>query len=330
MQQTPQNAAIFLRPLAQYLTLKGLDPEPLFARHGLDVAEINVPDHRVSSDATQALLNEAQSLLDEPALGISLARHSEYSSFGGLGVALAAGGDVRAVLTRITRYHALISDAVTSELSETPQQLTITFARRGEHEPHPQAVLFVMASIVRMLRFRIDRQCNPVLVACPIAEEACTTAMARYFRCSVQHSDDFRLGFLPDVSGTRLDASDPEMAAMLEATLSERLASQSGTPLSVRLALWLESRLPEGEPSLTEAAGAFCMSGRSLQRRLKEEQLSFQKLVDNTRRALVERHLHTPGMTMTQLAFLLGFSDVSSFSRAFKRWFGVSPSRYQG
>lgn len=326
---TPRNAAILLRPLAHYLSACGQDPVPVFARHGLDVDQIHVPELRVSAPATHGVLTEAEQLLGEPALGISLARHSEYSAFGGLGVALAAGGDVRGVLARITRFHGLISDAVISRLHEGERDLTIEFARRGSHEPHPQAILFVMASIVRMLRFRIDRQLNPVAVSAPDLGAACNAAMRRYFRCAITESAEFRLGFDAGASTAQLDASDPEMAAMLEATLSQRLAAEAATPLSVRLAVWLETRLQEGEPSLAEAAEQYHLSPRSLQRRLQQEQLSFQQVLDNTRRALVERHLRTPGMTVTQLAFLLGFSDTSSFSRAFRKWYGVSPSRYR-
>jgi AraC-like DNA-binding protein len=69
------------------------------------------------------------------------------------------------------------------------------------------------------------------------------------------------------------------------------------------------------------------MSVRSLQRRLKEENLTWQQLIEQTRRVLVERHLRQPGMSITQLAFLLGFADVSSFSRAFRKWYGASPSQ---
>ena len=94
-------------------------------------------------------------------------------------------------------------------------------------------------------------------------------------------------------------------------------------------ALWLESRLPEGEPSLREAAAIFHVSERSLQRKLRAEGVTFQAVIEDTRRVLVERHMMAPGMTITQLTFLLGFSDVSSFSRAFRKWYGVAPSRYR-
>jgi AraC-like DNA-binding protein len=126
-----------------------------------------------------------------------------------------------------------------------------------------------------------------------------------------------------------LHSSEPQLAAMMEASLNERLAEQERGSLLIQLSLWLEGRLPEGEPSLGDAAERFHMSVRSLQRRLSDEGMTWKQLLENTRRTLVERHLHQPGMTVTQLAFLLGFSDVSAFSRAFKKWYGVAPSQFR-
>lgn len=316
-------------PLARYLERQGIAAGTLLEKHGIEAARLTDPEYRVSSSRTQAVLEEAERLLDEPSLGISMARHTEYAAFGGLGIALAAGGSVRAVLARITRFHALMSDVVVSRLHEDGDRLGISFDRRGEHEPHPQAMIFVMASIVRMLRFRIDRQLNPCAVSVPEMSAASRAGLERYFRCAVEQGNDYRLSFHREASANPLDASDPEMAALLENTLSRRLAEQDRVPLAMRLALWLENRLPEGEPALKEAAAAFHLSARSLQRKLRAEGVTFQAVIEDTRRALVERHLMAPGMTITQLTFLLGFSDTSSFSRAFRKWYGVAPSHYR-
>ncbi len=71
------------------------------------------------------------------------------------------------------------------------------------------------------------------------------------------------------------------------------------------------------------------MSRRTLQRKLAEADLTYQKLVDDTRRDLAMRHLEDPRHTITDVTFLLGFSQQSAFTRAFKRWTGMSPSEYR-
>jgi AraC-like DNA-binding protein len=320
-------AAMFLSPLAPMLRRTGHDPATVFARHGIALPDTMNPEAKVSVQDTAALLTECEALLDDPSLGINMARHAEYSTFGALGLALAAGGDLRSVLHRIVRFHRLISDAVRTDLTDDSDRLGLHLIAVDGPPPNPQALLFVLAIIQRMVRIRLPALGDPVEVITPPIPAAMTAAMQRYFRCPVKQSDHFALFFHREASQIQLAASDPQLAAMLDATLAQRLADAERGSLATRLSLWIEERLPEGEPTLSEAASRLNMSMRSLQRRLKDENLTWQQLIENTRRVLAERHLRQPGMSITQLAFLLGFSDVSSFSRAFRKWYGASPSQ---
>lgn len=328
--QTQQTAGIFLRPLVQMLRHHGVDTDSLLRDYQVDPASVADPETRIDAQSTSRLLDHAEQLLGDPSLGISMARHSEYSTFGGLGLALAAGGSLRSVLNRIVRFHRLISDVVVSSLSEDAHSLTLHLRPANDaHAPHPQALLFVLASIMGMLRYRIRRDLNPVEVTTPPVNDVFCRALSRYFRAPARQCDHFSLRFDRQAADALLEASDPQLAAMLDATLTQRLAEVERGSLAMQLSIWLEERLPEGEPPLAEAAERFHVSARSLQRRLRDEDLTWQQLLEKTRRLLVERHLRAPNMSITQLAFLLGFSDVSSFSRAFKKWYGVSPKQYR-
>src|SRR5262249_13615776 len=88
-------------------------------------------------------------------------------------------------------------------------------------------------------------------------------------------------------------------------------------------------RLPDGEPRRDQVADELHMSERTLQRRLEEEETSFVQLLDDTRRGLAAEYLGRLHLSLAQAAYLLGFADQSSFSRACKRWFEVSPGQYR-
>jgi len=325
----PTTATTYLRPLQRLLQQRGIDAAALFRQHGIDAALMSQADARVPVAVTRDLMAAAQQLTGEKALGLALVRHTEYSTFGGLGLTLAAGGSIRSVLERIGRYHSLISDAVALRIREEGERLVLLIDERSEPPPHPQSILFLIATVVGLGRLRLGGSGAPQRIVLKGVDDDCLDDARRFFRCDVQCGDVYRIELAAREADRVLDGSDPEMAAMLEQTLKARLSTEERA-LSVQLALWLEARLPDGEPALGVAAKAFAMSERSLQRRLGEEGVSWSKLLDNTRRALAERHLHTPGMSLTQLAFLLGFSDVSSFSRAFRKWFGVPASQLRG
>ncbi|MEO1019238.1 MAG: AraC family transcriptional regulator [Pseudomonadota bacterium] len=90
----------------------------------------------------------------------------------------------------------------------------------------------------------------------------------------------------------------------------------------------IASRLQSGQTSIDDVARELGMSSRTLARRLKENGISYRELLNQLRRQLALRYLNDGRHTQAQIAYLLGFTDVSAFSHAFKRWTGSSPSRY--
>ena len=99
--------------------------------------------------------------------------------------------------------------------------------------------------------------------------------------------------------------------------------------LDARLRAAICEAMRAGELSLERVATRLGTPARTLQRRLKTEGTSFATMVDALRRDLAERYLRDRRVTIQETAFLLGFSDVSAFHRAFVRWTGETPKRFQ-
>jgi AraC-like DNA-binding protein len=91
----------------------------------------------------------------------------------------------------------------------------------------------------------------------------------------------------------------------------------------------LIERLPDGNIGEEEIASALNLSLRSLQRKLKAQDVSFKQLLDDTRRDLGLQYVRNPHHSLIEIAFLLGFAEPGNFTRAFKRWYGMSPSKYR-
>lgn len=318
----------YLRPLLRLLREREVDVPALLARHGLDAGQLSRPDARVPVQITCDMLDEAQQLTGDLQLWRSMLHYAEYSTFGGLGLVLAAGGSLRSVLRRIMRFHGVISDAIVMQMHEREDYLLLSIEACSAPVPHPQSMLFLLGVIVALGRLRLSGSLQLQQIELQQVDADTLRQAQRFFRCPVINSARWCIHLSATDADQMLDDSDVEMAAMLEQTLTARLAETHGA-LPVRLALWLEQHFPEGEPTLADAARALHLSQRSLQRRLQAENRCWSGLVEETRKSLVERHLRTPGMSLTQLAFLLGFADVSSFSRAFRKWYGVSASEYR-
>jgi AraC-like DNA-binding protein len=101
----------------------------------------------------------------------------------------------------------------------------------------------------------------------------------------------------------------------------------SGAALEVRRAL--VSRVAGGDTRITAVARALARSARSLQRQLAAEGVSYQQLVDLTRKDAAERYLADSSLPIGEVAYLLGYSEAAAFHRAFKRWNGVTPAAFR-
>ena len=126
-----------------------------------------------------------------------------------------------------------------------------------------------------------------------------------------------------------LPTSNPLLAELHERFAGDYLRQFDHAQTSYRVREVIIRRLPDGEPRRDEVAGELCMSERTLQRRLETEATSFVQLLDDTRRELAEQYLGRLNLSLAQAAYLLGFADQSSFFRACRRWFELSPGQYR-
>lgn len=158
-----------------------------------------------------------------------------------------------------------------------------------------------------------------------------TTAHERHFGCRVHFGSD-RDALL--VSKNTLAGpnrlGDAAIAQFFNAHLEETLAKfDDDKSLDQRVRIQVSQALSAGVPTISEIAERLGMSGRTLQRRLSDRGASFQSLVDEARRQLAERLLGQTSYALTEIAFLTGFSEQSTFTRAFKRWSGQTPRSFR-
>lgn len=121
---------------------------------------------------------------------------------------------------------------------------------------------------------------------------------------------------------------DPMLLLLLRETLRRLNRKTSDQNIAERTAAQIRIQLTQGEPDLEEIARNLGVSRETLQRHLRSEGSNFTQLIDNVRRALAANYLKERHLSVTEMALLLGYSEISAFSRAFRRWFGVSPRQW--
>jgi AraC-like DNA-binding protein len=328
---TPTSLATLGQIVAGVFEMSGLDAQALFKRHGIDPALLSDPNARIPTSTWDALTLDAASQIPDPAFGLLASRCWHPSNLGALGYAWLTSSTLRTGLGRVVRYWRLLGESSTTHLEESSDGLTVVLARQSLN-PVSSAIAadFILSLLVDMCRMNAGASLRPLSVNLLRKRPKDSQVYRRHFGCAVHFSAEEESFTLSRKDVDRpLPTSNRQLAATLDQILAEQLAHLDKKDVVARCQAHLLDQLSSGEISEDGMAEELHMSRRTLQRKLAEADLTYQKLVDDTRRDLAMRHLEDPRHSITDVTFLLGFSQQSAFTRAFKRWTGVSPSEYR-
>lgn len=327
----PTSLASWTRALRKQLDVLGLDSAALCVQAGLDPQLMDDPNARYPLSATTRLWELAVQASGDPAIGLRVSRYVSPTTFHALGYALVASASLREVFERIVRYHQVVSDALSLELSREGERYHFRLQQpAGTSAPAFEAIDAFAAIYVRTCRNRLGREYAPLAVYLRRPEPADPKPWHTVFRAPVFFAaDEDRLEFAAQDFDSHLDDANPELAEHNETVLKRTLAQLRPLTWERKVRSAIEAQLPDGEPSAERIAQALHLSLRSLQRHLADEGCRFDALLNECRENLALLHLRDPGCSLAQISHLLGFADTSSFNRAFKRWTGLTPGQFR-
>ncbi|HXW24596.1 MAG TPA: AraC family transcriptional regulator [Xanthobacteraceae bacterium] len=324
-------AAVWVKGIAEMLSAEGLDSRTLLAAAGIDPAALDAPGARVQTEKVSRLWELATEQSGNPAIGVAQPHVVRPASFDVVGYAMMSCADLRTAFDRLIRYLLILSDAFTMAMSEERTGYRVTFVLLGGERPVPrQRIEFIVVTLIGFCRWISGREVVPLAIELPYPAPADPAPYRAALRCPVAFDAPRNsLLFARADMTAPLPASNPQLAELHERFAGEYLKQFDHAQTSYRARQVIVRRLPDGEPRRDEVAGELHMSERTLQRRLEQEETSYVQLLDGTRRELAEQYLGRLHLSLAQAAYLLGFSDQSSFFRACKRWFDVSPGQYR-
>jgi AraC-like DNA-binding protein len=303
-------------------------------RRGIDAAELAamvgpreglVGDARVAIEATFRIFELAMSHTRDPAFPIHVARSVALEDYSVLGFASMTSPNAEIVLERMARFGHLISDSGAWITKRSASVLELSWRRAGKRTlGHRAANECAVAEIAGGLRGGFGAAASPLRIHFRHPAPRDTRAHEAHFGAPIEWEStreglDLPLSFL---AARPLGGGDNPALSRYFETVLERRAEAAATVTDRVRALLLEG-LSSGPPAAAHVASQLGMSERSLRRALSVEQTTYRALLDDLRREAA-RDLLESKRSVTETAFLLGFSETSALSRAFRRWHGAS------
>ncbi|ATB39744.1 AraC family transcriptional regulator [Cystobacter fuscus] len=316
-----------VRHLVEGAERAGLDVRPLLA--GLDIPEAALTDldGRVPLERYVALWKAASAHATSAPLGLVVGREHRPEYGGVLMYLLGHSATLEDGLTRVRRHQRLAHELFIPERVRDGD--VVHFQREL---PPAIAEVGALAEMLVMMWLTTARQLTgrdgwPREIE---FQHACAFEPSVYseaFHCPVRFERPrTRVSADPSVLDIPLRHADALLCAHLErhaAALLERVPGEE--PLAHRVRGLLREELRGGDPSQERIARGLALGTRTLQRRLKDEGVAFNDLLDELRRELCLMHLKDQSLSVQQVAFLLGYAEPSGFYRAFRRWTGTTP-----
>jgi AraC-like DNA-binding protein len=288
------------------------------------------PDGRIPLEDAARMLDEAIRVTGDPAIGLHAAACVEPADRDVLELAARSAETLRGALECTIRYYRLMTDEAVFSLELEAEQAALCRRSRDGSPSYPIATDFSLVSLVGFLRrgATIDES------RCGLEFEYPRPSYAeeyhRHFRGTLRflagrNAFVFPRAFLD----SPMQAASPVLAKAFALRADQLLArlSEEDT-LAERVRTLTAQHLRSGQLTMHWIARSLGLSSPTLRRRLEAEQVTYSAIVDEVRRQLAERELGGK-RSVSEITFYLGFSSVSAFDRAFRRWYGILPTEYR-
>jgi AraC-like DNA-binding protein len=327
----PSTMGPWIQAIVRALDDQGVNGTELALRAGIHPRVLHNAEERAPQPAVTRLWAMAVEATGNPCFGLLVPRFVSPVTFHALGYAILASPTFKAVFQRLIRFQRLISDATEQRLELDGDRYRIVIERLSPLGPPHEGIDAFMATGIRTLRgLSGSRRVNPLALYLQRPEPQPSELFHRLFRCPIHFNAarDAAEYSRKDVEAP-LPHANADLAKHSDTIVAEYLArsGRSGT-LSDRVHALLVEHLPDGGPSEATIAQHLSMGPRNLQLQLAQEGTSYKDLLNRARQNLARSYLQQGKYSIKEVAFLLGFADAATFTRAFHRWTGESPGRF--
>ena len=327
LDKAPKAAGAISRLAYAHAAAKGVSVDRLLRKAGLSPEQIADPDAPLEVRRQIRFLNLVAEALNDDLLGFHLSQNFDLRAVGLLHYVLASSATLNEAMQRAARYSSIVNESITL-IHREGKEIDLAFEPVGisRHLDRHQ-MEFWMAALMRDCRQLTNRNLTADKVSF-VHRGRATSELRSFYGCELSFgAETDEMTFPLSIRNTPIVSVDPYLNKLLirycEEAIAHRKTYRSALGVSVENAIAV--LLPHGKAQMSVIARKLGMSRRTLARRLASEGLTFAGILHALRHDLAKRHLADRDLSISNVAWLLGYSDASAFSNAFKRRTGMSP-----
>lgn len=308
----------------------GHDPAVLIPERMYRPGEALTEQSRISSRDWYPLVGRALDLIDDEAAGIRAAKLLHPSHLGVFGHAWLSSPTLLTSIRMLERYGRVFNDDIRVTVTEVSDSVRVIYERLVQ-SPYPDTTADMqLGGLIMFCRMQAGESFLPVSVALQRREPGRRRQWDDLFRVPVKFgAEENCVEIDSDVANEIHSSAHSQMFETHHDMLTRNVAALDESTVAERAGAAIERLLPSAKVTEERVAGIVGMQPRTMHRRLSAEGVTFRALLRDVRMNLARRYMNDASYSVTDVAFMLGYSDVSAFSRAFRSWFGTTPSQFR-
>jgi len=330
LSQSDTTLASWVQPVWTTLQDLGIDPLPVFFEAGIDPKLVNDPLSRIPLTSMYQLWESLQHTTQDNAIALKVAKRVTPATFYAVGVSAMASRNVHELVGRIVKYSQFISDGVSFECNRIDENLYRLKMNLQHNMFHPISNETLFAAFFYVSKLYLNWTLPAVKVSFTHADRGAENEFNGFFNCLVSYGQNENALYFNKADIKRFPMANPALASANDLIVEQQIArfeDNNKHCLITRIRDLIESNFSTENVTSKWVADHLHMSERNMQTQLKQQGTSYQKLLDEWRMNKAKEWLLNK-RSVSEIAWELGFNEVSSFSRAFKRWTGYSPSTF--
>lgn len=310
---------------------EGIDPVSFIEKilgNKVDFKKLNDPNARVDYKSLEKVWQGIYNETKDECLALTLVKHWHPGHLGALGHAWLSSQNLSDAFKRLERFVHMISKRIRIKTISSAKDYTVIIERENINNELHFLIDGTIAVLLKMCRMNAGENLNPILIEFTRPQPSCTQKFENYFQCPMIFSaKENKILFSNEDVNKHLTGSNPVIAEVTDRIVTDYLARMNDSNIIDQVKSEILNQLPSGKMTETSIANSLHKSLRTMQRLLDQNETSFSELVKQTRYDLAIKYIGDTSLSLTEIAYMLGFSESSSFSRAFKRWTGTSPNK---
>jgi len=305
-------------------------PDPLLKKLGIDSKLITDPNARFDMGKVNRFFQQVADLIPDAGFALAAGSHWHPSQLGALGYGWMTSSTLRTGFNRLIRFTKILNDELNIELVETGSSLEIRHWFKVSDKVPRFRTDGAMAALMAMIRFNTDSSFQPDSVTFSYAEPEDTGDHYKLFQCPISFGEKYSAIVISTHEVDELrSCSNSQLSLLNDQILVKYLAKLDKDNIVEQVKATIMDQLSSGATNDLSIASVLLMSKRTLQRRLNDNDTTFKELLNEVRHELANKYILDSSLPVTEISYLLGFSETSSFTRAFKRWSGQSPTEFR-